>query len=117
MRSGKIQLACIALIVFAACPPATAEDVFIPASNYTAANDIAGLPITVDSYGWLHGLDCDGEWLEYHFDLLGFGVHSSRIIVKGTTGVDFNLRMELTGDESQSIQIIHFNFSGSGFVG
>lgn len=90
---------------------------FIPAASYTAANDIADSPITVDSYGWLHGLDCEGEWLEYHFNLLGFGVHSSSITVKGTTGIDFNLRMELTGDVSNSTQIIHFNFTGSGFVG
>lgn len=117
MTSGKTLLACIALIVLAACPPATAEDVVIPASSYTASNDIADRPITVDPYGWLHGLDCEGEWLEYHFDLLGFGVHSSSIRVKGTTGVDFYLRMELTGDVSQSIQIIHFNFTGSGFFG
>ncbi len=101
----------------AAYPPASAEDVFIAASSYTAANDIADRPITVDSYGWLHGLDHEGEWLEYHFDLLGFGVHSSSIMVKGTMGIEFHLRMEITGDISHSFQIIDFNFTGSGFVG
>ena len=100
-----------------ACPSATAEDMVIPASSYTATNNIAGSPITVDRYGWLHGLDCMGEWLEYHFDIVEFGVHSSNITVMGTTGVDFDLVMELTGDLSHSTRMIQFNFTGSGFVG
>lgn len=110
-------LSSIILIVLAACPPASAEDVFIPASSYTAVNNIADRPITIDSSDWLHGLDCEGEWIEYHFDLLGFGVYSSGITVKGTLGYDFHLRMEITGDVSHSIQFIDFYFTGSGFVG
>jgi hypothetical protein len=117
MRPGKALFSGIALIVFLACPPATAEDMVIPAFSYTTTNDIAGNPITIDEYGWLHGLDCTGEWLEYHFDLVEFGVHSSNITVMGTTGVDFHLQMELSGDLSRSTQIIQFNFTGSGFVG
>jgi len=117
MRPGKTLFPGIALIILAACPPATAEHVVIPGSSFTAANDIAGLPVTVDVLGWVHGLDCKDEWLEYHFDLLEFGVHSSSITVMGTTGVDFHLQIELTGDLSGSVQIIHYNFTGSGFVG
>ena len=80
-------------------------------------NNIAYRPITVDSYGWLHGIDYEGEWLEYNFGLTIFGVHSSGILVKGTLGTEFHLRMEITGDDSQLIQSLDFNFTGSGFTG
>ena len=117
MNKVRILLSGIALIALAACPPASAEDVYITAPSYTASNNIADRPISVDSYGWLHGLDNTGEWVEYHFDLTGYGVHSSIIMVKGTLGVDFHLRMEITGDTSHSFQALDFNFTGSGFVG
>jgi len=117
MNKVRILFSGIALIALAACPPASAEDVYITAPSYTASNNIADRPISVDSYGWLHGLDNTGEWVEYHFDLTGYGVHSSIIMVKGTLGVDFHLRMEITGDTSHSFQALDFNFTGSGFVG
>ena len=117
MRSAKILLSIIALTVLAACPPSYAEDVYIHAPNYTAVNDIADRPITVDSYGWLHGIDCEGEWLEYTFELTGFGTYSSSILVKGTLGTEFHLRMEITGNDSHFVQILDFNFTGSGFIG
>lgn len=117
MKRIRTLLAGIALVVMAACPPVSAEDVFIPAQNYTGSNDIAGRPFTVDSYGWLHGLDNSGEWVEYEFNLLSYGVHSSSIMVKGTMGVAFHLRLEITGNTTHSFQAIDFNFTGSGFVG
>jgi len=117
MRRTGILLAGIAIIVLAASPPSSAEDVYIPAQDYSAANDIADRPITVDSYGWLHGLDYTGEWLEYDFSLLSFGVHSSTLQIKGTMDVEFHLQLEITGNTTHSFQVIDFNFTGSGFVG
>ena len=117
MISAKTLLSGIALVLLAACSPASAEDVFIPAPSYSAVNNIAGRPITVDSYGWLHGIDYKGEWLEYNFELTIFGVHSSGILVKGTLGTEFHLRMEITGNDSHFLQSLDFNFTGSGFIG
>ena len=117
MNRVRILIVGIALVVLAACPPASAENVYIPAQNYTGSNDIADRPITVDSYGWLHGLDNTGEWLEYDFSLLSFGIHSSTIMIKGTMGVDFHLRLEVTGINNHSFQVIDFYFTGSGFTG
>ena len=117
MRSEKTLLFGIALAVLAACPPAFAEDVYIYAPAYTAVNNIADRPITIDSYGWLHGIDYEGEWLEYTFGLTSFGTHSSGILVKGAMGVEFHLQMEITGNGSHFVQILDFNFTGSGFTG
>ena len=117
MNKARILIAGIALIILAVCPPASAENVYIPAENYTGSNNIADRPITVDSYGWLHGLDNTGEWLEYDFSLLSFGIHSSTIMIKGTMGVDFHLRLEVTGKNNHSFQVIDFYFTGSGFTG
>ena len=107
----------LALVVLVACPPASAEDVFIPAPSYSEVNNIAERPITVDSYGWLHGIDYEGEWLEYTFELTSFGTYSSGIRVKGTLGTEFHLQMEITGNDSHFLQKLDFNFTGSGFIG
>jgi hypothetical protein len=117
MYKVRILLSAVALIALSACPPASAEDVYITAPSYTASNDISDRPITVDSYGWLHGIDKAGEWLEYEFDLTSYGIHSAVIMVKGTLGVDFHLQMEITGKTSHTFQMLDFNFTGSGFVG
>ena len=117
MRIAYTLLYGIALVLLAACPPVSSEDVYIHAPDYTAVNDIADRPITVDSYGWLHGIDCEGEWLEYAFELTSFGVHSSGMLVKGTMGTEFHLQMEITSNDSHFFQILDFNFTGSGFVG
>ena len=117
MKRTGILLAGIALIILAASPPSSAEDVYIPAQNYTGSNNIADRPFTVDSTGWLHGLDNTGEWLEYDFSLLSFGVHSSTLQIKGTMGVEFHLRLEITGNTTHSFQVIDFNFTGSGLFG
>jgi hypothetical protein len=117
MISAKTLLSVIALVLLAACPPASGEDVIIAAPSYSAVNNITGRPITVDSYGWLHGIDYEGEWLEYTFELTSFGVHSSGILVKGTLGAEFHLHMVITGTDSHFLQSLDFNFTGSGFVG
>ncbi len=49
MKRTGILLAGIALIILAASPPSSAEDVYIPAQDYSAANDIADQPFKVDS--------------------------------------------------------------------
>jgi hypothetical protein len=111
------HIAFFAVLALLPAGSAVAQDVFITAPAYTASNNIGGRPLTTDSYGWVHGIDLNGEWLEYDFDLAGFGTHSARIVVKGEMGVEYRVRMELTGDVSHSIQVIDFDFTGAGFVG
>lgn len=117
MISAKTLIFSIAIVLLAACPPASAENVHIMAAAYTAVNDIANRPITVDSEGWLHGIDCEGESLEYTFGLTVFGTHSSSIMVKGELDIDFHLQMEVTGSDSHFLQFVDFNFTGAGFLG
>jgi hypothetical protein len=117
MRYPSASSKCILLLVFLASSPAAAQNLVIPAPSYTSANDIASLPITVDPYGWVHGIDTKGEWLEYDLELLVPGNYSSSITVKGTMGVAFDLELEFTGSVSQTAQTVQFGFTGSGFVG
>ena len=118
MKSELTRLLFAAVLILAMYAlPAWAEDVYILAMDYTAVSNTGGRPITVDSYGWLHGIDIEGEWLEFEFDLATFGEHSSTIHVKGEMDVPFHLRMEITGNSSHFMEVLDFNFTGSGFVG
>jgi hypothetical protein len=117
MRTFKTLAAILSLTLLGLCPPASAEDVYIYAPDYTAANDAAGIPLSVDAYGWLHGMDSEGEWLEYEFDLEVSGEHAVGLLVKGEMDVDFNLRMEVSGGSEPLVKVLDFNFTGTGFTG
>jgi hypothetical protein len=112
----KYVSSCAAIMLLLSCP-AAAQDVFINAPTYSGSYNIGGRALTTDSYGWVHGIDVSGEWLEYDLALLVFGTYASRIVVKGTMGVEYSIRMEITGDVSHSIQVVDFDFTGAGFVG
>jgi hypothetical protein len=117
MRILRLLQAVLAIFTVALLPGiSVAEDIYIAAADTSASHNLSLNPITVVS-DWLRGIDCANEWVEYEFDLTGFGVNESRLTVMGADGVPFSIRMTVTGKASQSVQTTYFNFTGSGWYG
>lgn len=114
-KTVRTAAAAAAFTFFASA--AAAEDVIIFARDYTASNDIAFDPISVDELNWLTGVDCAGEWVEYHFEVSGFGTSEVRLVVSGLASVSYDLTVTLTADGSGSVQTVPVGFTGGGLSG
>ena len=117
MRSARtLRLLAGTLIILLHSRPSYAEDVSIPAPEYTASYDISLAPIGIEAGTLLTGLDYPEEWVEYHFNISGFGIHHSRILLMGALNVPFSIRMTLTADVTHMVQQSSFEFVGTGFT-
>lgn len=115
--SRKTRRSIVLLLAVLFVPGAAgAEDVVIFAKDYIDSHDIGLEPIGVRS-GWLVGLDYPGEWTEYQFSLSGFGTNRAELHAMGQLGIQFHIRIILTGAQSGNEQRVDFIFYGRGFSG
>jgi hypothetical protein len=118
MKTARTTILLVSLLVpVLVFQSASAEDVYIDATDYIQCQNIDLAPIAISPDSWLTGLDFEGEWVEYHFEISGFGVNSAELLVMGTTGVPFSIQMTVRGDVNPMSQVIFFNFTGTGFTG
>lgn len=113
MRLGA-AIACLVLLQASA---ASGEDVSILCRNYTSSYNIDFLPIGINAANWLTGLSYPGEYTQYSFTIGGFGTDRCELYAMGADGVPYRVTMTLTGAWSSEVQVINFDFIGSGFEG
>ena len=106
-----------AVIVTASLLSVSAEagNIIIYGSNYTDYYNITFTAIGASPAGYLLGLDCKDEWVEYKFTVPDSSVNTTQVYVAATLNTAFHLRMTVTEDGTSNVQTFDFYFTGVGF--
>lgn len=94
---------------------ARAGNVIIYGANYSDYYNITFTEIGASTAGYLLGLDCKDEWVEYKFTVPDSSVNITQIYVAATLNTSFHLQMTVTEDGTSNIQTFDFHFTGLGF--
>jgi hypothetical protein len=115
--SSRIRiLAAIALFTASVLPVAArASNVIIYGANYSDYYNITFTEIGANTAGYLMGLDCKDEWVEYKFTVPDSTVNITQIYVAATLNTSFHLKMTVTEDGTSNVQTFDFYFTGLGF--
>lgn len=119
-KSMQTKLVLVLVFTVSASGTANAGGALIEAENYTACRDvfhglILGVEDPASSGGFkLVGLDWANEWTEYDVTVRTFGEWSAEMKCAGEVGVDYTIRMTLTGTTSGNSQSVDMTFTGAG---
>ena len=114
--SSRIRIVAAALISAAVLSAtARASNIIIYGSNYSDYYNITFTAIGASTAGYLLGLDCKDEWVEYKFTVPDSTVNITQIYVAATLNTNYNLRMTVTEDGTSNVQTFDFYFTGLGF--
>jgi hypothetical protein len=111
---GAITFLCVAL----AATNAVAAQIVVEAETFNNFYDYAADPISIYPVGTalvtLHGLDSEGEWVEYTMSVAAFGSYSFSMICWGDLGVTYTYNVYFTPVPGGDPQAITASFMGTG---